>query len=325
LYFGRANTDDATGTMNYNMFVGDDGSVGIGTTNPAGNMLDVASTSGGPGNSAIRALYPSGGQLAGTEFGALAHRDGFWNGVYAKGGTGGAVALYADGKTLVKKGAGAIALSTDAVFQEENFNTTGNGGWFRNASASNTDALLKLHIHPSSTGDFVDGWTWDGGSTITRKFHISANGTYTAGSDFAEAFEASGGKASYEPGDVLVLSKNNPKAIEKSSIPYDTKVAGIYSTRPGVLGADKDGVTRMDENDIPVAITGIVPARVTDENGTIEPGDLLTTSSVPGCAMKASPAVINGIKIYPAGTIVGKALGSLTSGQGIIKVLVALR
>jgi hypothetical protein len=158
-----------------------------------------------------------------------------------------------------------------------------------------------------------------------RRFHIDANGTYTTGSDFAEAFEASGGKASYEPGDVVVLSEKNPTAIEKSNTPYDTRVAGIYSTRPGVLGADKDGVTRIDENDIPVAIVGIVPTKVTDENGPIQPGDLLTTSSLLGHAMKASPIIINGIKIYPPGTIVGKALDQLASGQGIIKVLVTIK
>ncbi len=301
------------------------GAIGIGTTTPSGNMLDVASDFGGPGNSAIRALYPTGGQLAGTEFGALAHRDGFWSAVYAKGGTGGAIGLYSDGKALVKRGTGSIATSTDAVLQEENFNTTGNGGWFRNASPTNTDALLKLHIHPSSTSDFVDGWTWDGGSTLTRKFHISAAGTYTAGSDFAEAFDATGGKAAFEPGDVVVLSENNSRGVEKTSTPYDTRVAGVYSTRPGVLGADKEGITRMDENDIPIAIVGIVPTKVTDENGPIRPGDLLTTSSVPGHAMKATPVDVNGLKIYPAGTIIGKALGRLPSGEGVIRVLVTLK
>ena len=301
------------------------GNVGIGATGTSGHMLDIASTFGGPGNSAVRALYPTGGQLAGTEFGALANRDGFWSGVYAKGGTGGAVALYSDGKALVKKGSGAIALSSDAVFQEENFNATGNGGWFRNASPGNTDALLKLHIHPSSTGDFVDGWTWDGGSTLTRKFHISANGTYTSGSDFAEAFEAVGGKALFEPGDVVVLSTAGRQSVEKSTRTYDTRVVGVYSTRPGVLGADKDGETRLDQQDIPVAITGIVPTKVSTENGPVRQGDLLTTSSRAGYAMKASPQTINGVDVYPPGTIVGKALERLDAGDGVIRVLVVVR
>jgi hypothetical protein len=123
----------------------------------------------------------------------------------------------------------------------------------------------------------------------------------------------------------VVLSDIDPTKVEKSTAPYDTRVAGVYSTRPGVVGADKDGVTRVDENDIPIAIVGIVPTKVTDENGPIHSGDLLTTSNTPGRAMKASPVVMNGVKIYPSGTIIGKALGSLPSGTGVIKVLVTLR
>jgi hypothetical protein len=220
---------------------------------------------------------------------------------------------------------GTTPTTTFAAVHVENFTIAGEAAWMRTASSSNTAPVLTLTRHPSSTNNFIDGVNWDGTNPSVRRFHIDANGTYTTGSDFAEAFEASGGKALYEPGDVVVLSENNPKAIEKSNIPYDTRVAGIYSTRPGVLGADKDGVTRMDENDIPVAIVGIVPTKVTDENGPIQSGDLLTTSSLPGHAMKASPIVINGIKIYPTGALVGKALDQLASGQGIIKVLVTIK
>ena len=61
------------------------------------------------------------------------------------------------------------------------------------------------------------------------------------------------------------------------------------------------------------------------ENGPIAPGDLLTTSATPAHAMKASPAVINGVEIYPTGAIVGKALEPLEEGRGVIQVLVTLR
>jgi hypothetical protein len=146
-----------------------------------------------------------------------------------------------------------------------------------------------------------------------------------AGSDFAEALPAQGPKRDYEPGDVVVLSKERPGAIEKCRRPYDTKVAGVYSTRPAVLGEEKNGQTYVDANDIPVAITGVVPTKVTAENGPVEPGDLLTTSSTPGHAMKAKPRLVDGVEIYPTGTIVGKALGSLETGTGVIKMLMTLR
>ncbi len=72
------------------------GSVGIGTTNPAGHQLDIASSQGATGNSAIRALYPGGGDLLNTEFAALAHRGDAWTALYARQGAA-ASAAYFDG------------------------------------------------------------------------------------------------------------------------------------------------------------------------------------------------------------------------------------
>lgn len=102
-------------------------------------------------------------------------------------------------------------------------------------------------------------------------------------------------------------------------------MVGVYSTRPGVLGADKNGETRIDEHDIPVAITGIVPTKACAENGAIRVGDLLTTSSRSGYAMKATPQTINGVAVYTTGTIIGKALEALDADEGMIKVLIVVR
>lgn len=140
-----------------------------------------------------------------------------------------------------------------------------------------------------------------------------------------EALPVAGSKKQYEPGDVVVLSKQQPGAVEKCCRPNDVKVAGVYSTRPGLIGADKNGQTRIDESDIPVAITGIVPTKITAESGAIEPGDLLTTSSTPGHAMKAKPRVVDGEEIYRTGSILGKALEPLEKGTGVIKVLITLK
>lgn len=221
---------------------------------------------------------------------------------------------------------GTTALTnTNATMQMENFTTNGEGAWLRNASSSNVSPVVKLHQHPSSTASFMDGLAWDGVGAATRKFHITSAGTYVAGSDFAEAFHADGGKQLYEPGDVLVIAESGDKRVTRSARAYDGAVVGIYSTRPGVLGADKGGVTRIDENDIPVAIIGIVPTKVSTENGAISPGDLLVTSNLPGHAMKATPRLVEGVELYPSGTILGKALEGLESGTGVISVLVTLK
>ncbi len=65
----------------------------------------------------------------------------------------------------------------------------------------------------------------------------------------------------------------------------------------------------------PVAMVGIVRANATAANGSIEFGDLLTTSSVPGHLMRC-PAPVRCV-----GAIVGKALEPLQKGQKQILVL----
>jgi hypothetical protein len=177
------------------------------------------------------------------------------------------------------------------------------------------------------TSNLIEGYIGDfvGDPNRVRKFHITGQGTYVAGSDFAEALPGRGGKEAYEPGDVLVVSTQSRGAVEKSRKPNDTLVAGVYSTRPGMLGADKNGTSRVDPDELPVAIIGIVPTKVSTENGPINVGDLLTTSSTPGYAMKALPLRIGKARVYRTGTILGKALEPLNERKGVIKVLVTLR
>lgn len=42
------------------------------------------------------------------------------------------------------------------------------------------------------------------------------------------------------------------------------------------------------DSEVPLAVVGIVPCKVTTENGPILVGDLLVTSSTPGYAMKCT-------------------------------------
>ena len=165
----------------------------------------------------------------------------------------------------------------------------------------------------------------------TTRMVLLANGTlaaqgFAALPDFAEMIEPVGDKSAYAPGDVLVIDPHNARSVAKSSDPYTTLVAGIYSTKPGFIGAppvvadDGKAVLGIEaDNLIPMAILGIVPCKVSAENGPIAPGDLLVTSSTPGHAMKGT----RGARMV--GAIVGKALGSLGSGTGVIEVLVTLQ
>jgi hypothetical protein len=138
------------------------------------------------------------------------------------------------------------------------------------------------------------------------------------GGDYAELVDVSEKKAAYEPGDVMVIDKKNPGHFAKSAGPYSRLVAGIYSTKPGVVGRRSTDVEKA-KDEIPLAMVGIVPTKVSAENGPIEPGDLLVTSSLPGYAMKVTDFG------RATGAMVGKALTALESGTGVIDVLVSLQ
>lgn len=137
------------------------------------------------------------------------------------------------------------------------------------------------------------------------------------GGDYAESVGVTGARKQYEPGDLIVVDPTRPGSFAKSSEPYSTLVAGIYSTKPGVTGKRSPASSAAPE--IPMAMIGIVPAKVSAENGPIKPGDLLVTSSTVGYAMKGTdPSRMTG-------AVVGKALGSVPKGTGVIEVLVTLQ
>jgi hypothetical protein len=71
--------------------------------------------------------------------------------------------------------------------------------------------------------------------------------------------------------------------------------------------------------EVPLAVIGIVPCKVTAENGAIDRGDLLVTSSRPGYAMKGTD------RSRLVGAVVGKALQPLPAGTGMIEVLITLQ
>jgi len=131
------------------------------------------------------------------------------------------------------------------------------------------------------------------------------------GSDVAEYFSVDEDPG---PGTVMTIDPAGGSRLRASTKAYDTTVAGIVSTEPGVsLGTKEDG----NDGEKPIAVAGRVPCKVDASYAAIKPGDLLTTSDTPGHAMKATNPVI--------GTILGKALEPLDAGTGTIEVLVTLQ
>lgn len=144
-------------------------------------------------------------------------------------------------------------------------------------------------------------------------------GTQTGGADVAEAFEVEGMVQQYEPGDVLVISTEADRKLEKSSAPYSTLVAGVYATKPGVLLTERSLDDPHDDT-VPLGIVGVIPTKVCGENGPIRRGDLLVTSSLSGHAMKGTE------RERMLGAVLGKALENFDGeGKGVIKVLVNVK
>lgn len=139
------------------------------------------------------------------------------------------------------------------------------------------------------------------------------------GGDYAESVDVTGERSHYEPGDVLVVDPDHPGHFLEATKPYSTLVAGIYSTKPGLVGRRQTTDPKSSKTEVPMAMVGIVPTKVSAENGPIKVGDLLVTSSMQGHAMKGTDRGLL------TGAIVGKALGSLKSGTGVIEVLVSLQ
>jgi hypothetical protein len=146
------------------------------------------------------------------------------------------------------------------------------------------------------------------------------NNMQVGGADVAEFFAVEGNRASYEPGDVLVISMNSDRTVEKSSTPYSTLVSGVFATKAGLLlteeNAEKDDLGHL----VPMGVIGVIPTKVTIEGGAIRRGDMLVTSSTPGVAMKGDPDKVR------TGQVLGKALQDYNNtGIGKINVLVSVK
>ncbi|PYP19426.1 MAG: hypothetical protein DMD54_02675 [Gemmatimonadetes bacterium] len=199
--------------------------------------------------------------------------------------------------------------------------TTGNGvGVFGQTFSGEGIAGLFINRHH---GNILVGNVGETDTTVFRvdgSGRVFANGGFRPfGADFAEAMAVRGDRSRYEPGDLLVIDPVHEDRLTLSERPYSSLVAGIYSTRPGVVASQH----RMDDpalrNEVPLAVVGIVPCKVTAENGPIAIGDLLVTSSTLGRAMKGTD------RARMFGAVVGKALEPLTKGTGVIQVLVTLQ
>ena len=152
----------------------------------------------------------------------------------------------------------------------------------------------------------------------TPKYILDGNsGLLSAAGDMAETFPSSGETA--PPGAVMAIDPERPGALLIAREPYDRRVAGVVSGakdyRPGItLNA-----AAAEPNRVTVTLTGTVYCLGASVNGPIRAGDLLTTSAVPGHAMRAGDAAAG------RGAILGKALEDLRGERGLVLTLASLQ
>ena len=136
------------------------------------------------------------------------------------------------------------------------------------------------------------------------------------GLDYAEGFDVSD-DFEIEPGTILCIDTHNPGQLKISENPYDKTVAGIVAGANGLGSGVRLGTKEFDCD---VALAGRVYCNTIATTEDIEPGNLLTSSSIPGFAMKVTDFE------KAQGAIIGKAMENLKKGEkGQILVLVTLQ
>jgi hypothetical protein len=154
---------------------------------------------------------------------------------------------------------------------------------------------------------------YDGQQRETIRLDAAAGDIQLFNADCAEEFDVDDDVVA---GSVVVLGDDGLAHCCSQS--YDSRVVGVVSgagnCRPALL---------LDRRETypwraPVALMGKVMCLVEADVAPVRPGDLLTTSTVPGHAMLAR-------RDRAFGAVIGKALASLSSGRALIPVVVALQ
>lgn len=201
------------------------------------------------------------------------------------------------GRTLTLTGSGLAGGSVSAVFNNASLNQQWNAGI-------------------GGAGVFYFD-KFGGGSNVVSVPVLEIRG----GSDIAEPYNVEpAANVAPIPGMVVVIDEAKVGALKVATKAYDHAVAGIISGANGVnTGLTLTQKESVADGAMPIANVGRVWCYVdADANGAVRAGDLLTTSSTPGYAMKAEAGQANG-------AVLGKAMSNLDSGKGMVLVLVGLQ
>ncbi|HPC98726.1 MAG TPA: hypothetical protein PL040_07105 [Bacteroidales bacterium] len=256
--------------------------------------------------------------------------------------------LYIDNYAQLKAGTSSLYGIRNSATQN---NASASGSLYSQLNYGNNYGTGSIYgivsyayqFNASATSNVYSGYFYSyKAGTGGTNYGLYANIRSGASIDVAEYIHDSYGNT--QPADVVVADPARTESVIKSSKPYQTGILGVISTNPHLtMGMElvideKTGESKKGVSATKLALTGRVPVNVTGENGPIQPGDYLTSSSTPGCAMKWSLLDVNDAKDFEdlkrilaenerrRGAILGKAVeGFSGTGTGKIMVLISLQ
>jgi len=244
-----------------------------------------------------------------------------YNGYYIQGDTGlyrsAANVFRTAGSLIVDGSVGIGVVSPNGTLSSLNASATIPAGILTTTDTTDatTHRVLRLNTGASATTattaefiGFFAGSTLDNNGTGAGNIHLTGGGaagvTYATGSaDFAEYFEKSGDNL--DQGDVVSLGTDSK--VSRSSA--DQNVIGVVSKTAAFVGNWRED----NSNRVVIGLLGQMPVKVSEENGSIHPGDRLTISKT-----KAGSAM----KMTESGQSIGIALENSTPGMDKISVFV---
>jgi hypothetical protein len=272
-----------------------------------GGQLDVRAPDGST------ALLLSGSSGAGTV--GVRNASGN-NRVFIDGqstGGGGGVFVYDSNGTSTMELIGAETSTTGSQLLMKQANGTSTIQLDAEGGGAGGGGFLRLYKSDGTTGVTLQTDATGDSKVTAQVFQI------TGGADLSEQFDITAIGNELAPGTIVCIDPAHPGQLAESTQAYDRTVAGVVSgaggVKPGLL-MGQQGTTADGKH--PVALTGRVYCQAVASNGAIHPGDLLTTSKLPGHAMK----VTDYDKAH--GAVLGKAMSSLEQGEGLVLVLVSL-
>ena len=240
--------------------------------------------------------------------------------------------------------------ATDPWFSPAQFDDTstpgsrlydGSSTWVNVADISASGATMTADVSLSSPGaDTAAVFRVDSTGDVFADGTFYGSTFQFGSADVAEWVDVS---EPVEPGDVLELDPDNPGAYRKAQGGCSSLIAGVVSTAPGIALGSGSPVTDhsspitgfpspVTDHSSPtsdhsslithngqalLALIGIVPVKACNEGGSIEPGDLLVSSSTPGYVKRWESS-------SSCTSFIGKALEPLAEGEGLILVLLMM-